>query len=190
MRFPVLRQGRSRGAAHAPHRARVPPRPPWLTSWRSKRPASFRVTCGASRESFSREWSFRCSAAGITPIAAGTKFTGVQYGTDLTPGAKWSWTWAATGISAKYQYRVVGKESVTVPAGTFEAVRVDYTAVVTSETRGVRPTLHGTLWIVSGVGLVKQLGPGDVSPGLWQAVRQVAVPLAEERGEHGRAQTL
>lgn len=108
--------------------------------------------------------SFHCSAAGITPIAAGTKFTGVQYGTDLTPGAKWSWTWAATGISAKYQYRVVGKESVTVPAGTFETVRVDYTAVVTSETRGVRPTLHGTLWIVSGVGLVKQLedDPGAI----------------------------
>lgn len=108
--------------------------------------------------------AFRCSAAGITPVAGGATFTGVQYGSDLRPGAKWNWTWAGTGISAKYQYRVAGKESVTVPAGTFEAARVDYTAVVTSETRGVRPALHGTLWIVKDVGLVKQFedDPGAI----------------------------
>jgi hypothetical protein len=108
--------------------------------------------------------AFRCSAAGITPVEEGTKFTGVQYGNDLAPGATWTWSWAGTGISAKYHYLVTGKERVTVPAGTFEAARVDYTAIVTSETRGVLPTVHGTLWIAKDVGLVKQLedDPGAI----------------------------
>jgi hypothetical protein len=100
--------------------------------------------------------TFRCSAKGITPIAEGTTFTGVQYGTDLTPGATWNWTWAGTGISAKYVYRVVGREKVTVPAGTFDAIRVDYTAEVLSQTRGKLPIVRGSLWIANDVGLVKQ----------------------------------
>lgn len=99
---------------------------------------------------------FRCSAAGITPLSEGTKFTGVQYGNDLAAGASWTWTWAAPGIWAKYDYRVAGKERVTVPAGTFDTVRVDYTAQVVSDTRGDRPELRGTLWIAKDVGLVKQ----------------------------------
>ena len=99
---------------------------------------------------------FRCSDEGITPVAERTKFTGVQYGNDLKAGAKWNWTWAGTGISAKYEYRVGAEEKVTVPAGTFDAVRVDYTAQVLSETRGRLPLLRGTLWIVKDVGLVKQ----------------------------------
>ena len=99
---------------------------------------------------------FRCSKEGITPIGEGTKFTGVQYGNDLAPGGGWTWTWAGTGISASYEYRVAGKEKVTVPAGMFDAVRVNYTAKVQSETRGELGPIRGTLWIVEGVGLVKQ----------------------------------
>jgi hypothetical protein len=100
--------------------------------------------------------AFHCSAQGITPVAEGMKFTGVQYGNDLAAGAKWNWTWAGTGISAKYQYRVVGLEKVTVPAGTFDAIRVDYTAEVLSQTRGKLPIVRGSLWIAKDVGLVKQ----------------------------------
>ena len=100
--------------------------------------------------------TFRCSAKGITPVAEGTTFTGVQYGNDLTPGATWNWSWAGTGISAKYVYRVVGPEKVTVPAGTFDAIRVDYTAETLSETRGKLPTVRGSLWIAKDIGLVKQ----------------------------------
>ena len=43
-----------------------------------------------------------------------------------------------------------------MPAGTFDAVRVDYTAKVLSETRGELGPIRGTLWIVEGIGLVKQ----------------------------------
>lgn len=109
--------------------------------------------------------AFRCSKEGITPVSEGTKFTGVQYGSDLAPGGGWTWSWAGTGISASYEYRVAGREEVTVPAGTFDAVRVNYTAKVLSETRGELGPVRGTLWIVEGVGLVKQYedDPGATS---------------------------
>jgi hypothetical protein len=98
-------------------------------------------------------------------MGEGTKFTGVQYGNDLAPGGGWTWTWAGTGISASYDYRVAGREKVIVPAGTFDAVRVDYEAKVLSETRGELGPIRGTLWIVEGVGLVKQYedDPGATS---------------------------
>ena len=114
---------------------------------------TFAVEGRATRDGVSE---FRCSKEGITPMAEGTKFTGVQYGNDLAPGGGWKWTWAGTGISASYDYRVAGREKVTVPAGTFDAVRVNYTAKVLSETRGELGPIRGTLWIVEGLGLVKQ----------------------------------
>ncbi|HEX7831550.1 MAG TPA: hypothetical protein VF787_17980 [Thermoanaerobaculia bacterium] len=101
---------------------------------------------------------YRCSKDGITPELEGdTKFTGVQYGNDLKPGSEWTWTWAGTGISAAYTYRVTKTEKVTVPAGTFDAARVEYTAIAKSETRGELPQITGTLWMAEGVGLVKQV---------------------------------
>jgi hypothetical protein len=100
---------------------------------------------------------FACSEEGITPVAAGTTFTGVQYGYRLEPGHSWTWSWAGTGISSSYVYRVVKVEQVTVPAGTFDAVRVDYSAKTTSETRGELPEIKGTIWIAPGIGLVKQV---------------------------------
>jgi hypothetical protein len=99
---------------------------------------------------------FRCSSGGVTPVDEGTRFTGVQYGRDLKRGSSWKFSWAATGISADYTYRVVKVEEVTVPAGTFQATRVDYTATARSATRGALPEITGSLWIVEGIGLVKQ----------------------------------
>jgi hypothetical protein len=109
---------------------------------------------------------FRCSAAGLRPAdvtskATSTNFEGVQYGADLKPGKKWTMTWSSAGeggwsLTAKYDYIVAAKEAVTVTAGTFEALRVDYTGVVTSPQRGVLPPIKGSLWVVSGVGIVKQ----------------------------------
>jgi hypothetical protein len=123
---------------------------------------TFAVEGQAARDGVSE---FRCSKEGITPMSDGTKFTGVQYGNDLAPGGGWKWNWAGTGISASYDYRVAGRERVTVPAGTFDAVRVNYTAKVLSETRGELGPIRGTLWIVEGVGLVKQYedDPGATS---------------------------
>ena len=129
-----------------------------VVQWTQK----FKVEGRPARESVSE---FRCSKEGITPLAEGTKFTGVQYGNALEPGGGWKWTWAGTGISASYDYRVTRREKVSVPAGTFDAVRVDYAAKVLSETRGELGPIRGTLWIVDGVGLVKQFedDPGATS---------------------------
>jgi hypothetical protein len=123
---------------------------------------TFTVEGRASRDTVS---AFRCSKEGITPMDEGTHFTGVQYGNDLLPDGGWTWTWAGTGISASYDYRVAGREKVSVPAGTFDAVRVNFTAKVLSETRGELGPIRGTLWIVEGVGLVKQYedDPGATS---------------------------
>jgi hypothetical protein len=99
---------------------------------------------------------FRCTDDGITPVDEGTDFTGAQYGNRLERDATWKWTWAGKGISGSYDYRVIGNEQVTVPAGTFDAVRVDYTAKILSQTRGELPLIHGSLWIAKGVGLIKQ----------------------------------
>lgn len=130
-------------------------------TWTNRRSKGDRIRWTATfavdgRERPPETSEFRCTANGITPVDGGTEFTGAQYGNELTPGTTWKWAWAATGISASYDYRVVRIEEVTVPAGTFHAARVDYTAKAQSATRGTLPEIHGTLWIVEGVGLVKQ----------------------------------
>jgi len=113
--------------------------------------------------------TFRCSPEGITPADEGAKFTGVQYANDLTPGTIWKWSWEATGISAAYDYKVIGKEKVTVPAGTFSTTRIDYEAMVNSETRGELGPVRGSLWIADGVGLVKQFEDDPGAIGLLQS---------------------
>lgn len=50
-----------------------------------------------------------------------------------------------------YVWRVVGVESVTVPAGTFEAVKVE-------RVRPDKPDKLRTYWLVEGVGKVKETG--------------------------------
>ncbi|HEX2832472.1 MAG TPA: hypothetical protein VHW00_05630 [Thermoanaerobaculia bacterium] len=106
---------------------------------------------GEPRQSIAK---YRCKTEGVQPIEA--RGTGVQYGNDLTPGSEWKWSWDGDGISASYVYHVMKIETVTVPAGTYDAVRIDYTGKALSETRGALPEITGTLWIVEGIGLVKQ----------------------------------
>ncbi|HLT31637.1 MAG TPA: hypothetical protein VK013_16485 [Myxococcaceae bacterium] len=50
-----------------------------------------------------------------------------------------------------YVWRVVGVESVTVPAGTFEAVKIE-------RVRPDKPEKLRTYWLVEGVGKVKETG--------------------------------
>lgn len=126
---------------------------------------------------------YRCTDDGITPVAEGTTFTGAQYGNHLERGATWKWTWAGTGISASYDYRVIGNEKVTVPAGTFDAVRVDYTAKVLSETRGELPLIHGSLWISKDVGLIKQL---EDDPAIGLIPQKTTLELIEAKKAKGQ----
>ncbi len=62
--------------------------------------------------------------------------------------------------------KVLSEESVTVPAGTYKALKIDQTITI-NQTVGGRPvntTTHNTAWYVKGVGLVKtQNGTGTSS---------------------------
>jgi hypothetical protein len=126
---------------------------------------------------------YRCTEDGITPVDEGTTFTGAQYGKHLESGATWKWTWAGEGISASYDYRVIGREKVIVPAGTFDAVRVDYTAKVLSQTRGELPLIHGSQWIAERVGLVKQT---EDDPALGLTPEQSTLELIEAQKAKSR----
>ena len=135
------------------------------------------------QEARSESSEYRCTDDGITPVDEGTTFTGAQYGNRLERGATWKWTWAGTGISGSYDYRVIGTEKVTVPAGTFDAVRVDYTAKILSETRGELPLVHGSLWIAKSVGLIKQF---EDDPSLSLIPQKTTLELVEAKKAKGQ----
>jgi hypothetical protein len=116
--------------------------------------------------------TYRCTDEGLVPVAqtsqyGKTTFNGVQYGSDLTDGKKWTFTWKSVGdgwtLSAQWDYRVIGPEKVEVPAGTFDAIRIDYRGLSTSSQRGKLPPTEGSVWIAEGIGLIKQ---ADVDPAL------------------------
>ena len=65
-----------------------------------------------------------------------------------------------------------------MPAGTFDAARVDYTATAHSETRGDLGELHGSLWIAAGIGLVKQF---DDDPALGIIPDQTTLELTARK---------
>ena len=77
-----------------------------------------------------------------------------------------------TGNSASYtaelmyQARAVVDEQVTVPAGTFNALRLAVHAELLIHANGLPPSIFdGTQWMAPGVGLVKRSGTLDSGPG-------------------------
>jgi hypothetical protein len=68
---------------------------------------------------------------------------------DLQPGARWSsaQVYLSCGFGIVEQTFAASAEQVTVPAGTFDAIRIDAT------------DMYGdySLWVVEGLGLVKQV---------------------------------
>ncbi len=69
----------------------------------------------------------------------------------LAIGKSWDWTGDAGGVTTSQTWKAVGTEKVTVPAGTFNAVKVESDA----EIAGTKA--HYTYWYVDGVGAVKVL---------------------------------
>ena len=127
--------------------------------------------------------SYRCTEKGLLPVAATseyskTTFDGVQYGSDLTEGKKWSFSWKSVGdgwtLSAKWDYRVIGPEKVEVPAGIFDTIRIDYRGLSTSSQRGELPPTEGSVWIAEGIGLIKQV---DVDPALGLVPQKTTLEL-------------
>lgn len=81
-------------------------------------------------------------------------------------------------MTMKTSHKIVGKESVTVPAGTFDAFKIVSESETTSELSALRkgppPKTIQTMWVVKGVGMVKQEmtlmmggpgGPGGLAGG-------------------------
>lgn len=66
----------------------------------------------------------------------------------LEPGM--SWNWEAVEAAGKETARVIGFEKVSVPAGTFKALLVEYEGVYDDGTAYLERT-----WFVKGVGYVK-----------------------------------
>jgi hypothetical protein len=143
-----------------------------------------------------QEWT--CSAEGLTALQLGgapaamlnaqeiemsldvTNASGVAFPSQINPGDHWQQTLELQGNvtfmneeaeasgDAQMNFSAVGNESVTVPAGTFETlkVEVDVTLNVDATYEGITlpVSFSGdyTYWFAPGVGWVKASGMGNV----------------------------
>jgi hypothetical protein len=105
---------------------------------------------------------------------------GVTLPAIVAPGDKWSFnldmrgTGQVSGVTAEttghavYNFTAANSESVTVPAGTFDAMRIegdltlDITATVSGTAFPFKVTMHTTSWFAPGVGLVRTNTAADV----------------------------
>ncbi|MCA2002082.1 MAG: hypothetical protein LDL51_09475 [Chloroflexi bacterium] len=89
--------------------------------------------------------------------------SGVSLPYDLAPGKQWSQTIRVTTEAVEsviqMDYRAAGFEEVTVPAGTFTALKIEQNGYVTVFDQNV--AMEGLAgWYVEGIGLVKFESPG------------------------------
>ena len=109
-----------------------------------------------------------------------TNASGMAFPNQIDPGDRWQQTLAVQGKvtfmseeaeaagDAQMNFSAVGKESVTVPAGTFEALKVavDVTLDVDASYEGITlpVSFFGdyTYWFAPGVGWIKSSGTGSV----------------------------
>lgn len=75
-------------------------------------------------------------------------------------GGTWESTITTDGVNRKWEKTVVGQETVTVPAGKFEAVRIDWVSYDSGKKRST-----GSDWYALGVGLVKKKSVTDMGRG-------------------------
>lgn len=106
--------------------------------------------------------------------------SGVTFPSQINPGDQWEQTLNVTGNVVAFNeeaeaagdvqmnFSAVGNESVTVPAGTFDALRVDVDVTLNIEATYEGITLPVTFsgdyayWFAQGVGWVKASGTGTV----------------------------
>jgi hypothetical protein len=89
--------------------------------------------------------------------------SGVFLPANVQPGDTWTTTEeihvVGLGLDETFTvtaaFNAVGMETVTVPAGTFNALRIDITMSNSSQTLPV--TLEGSSWVVEGIGQVKNV---------------------------------
>jgi hypothetical protein len=114
------------------------------------------------------EWqsTFRVTRAGFDMLASG----GVTYDRPLPflkagakAGDEWEYTYTRPPTTFRNRLKVVGPDRVEVPAGKFDAVRVDQSE--TNSLVGVAnpngPSIESACWYAPGVGLVRQVWQGQ-----------------------------
>jgi hypothetical protein len=162
----------------------------------SVRENSFTLSTQIGDLARTQEWT--CTAEGLAALQLGgapaamlnsqniqlnldiNNITGVTFPSQITPGNQWQQTMDLQGNvtmmnqeaqaagNAQMSFSAIGEESVTVPAGTFEALKV-----VVNVALNVEATYEGitlpvsfsgdyTYWFAPGVGWVKSSGTGNV----------------------------
>ncbi|MBI5933630.1 MAG: hypothetical protein HY867_07970 [Chloroflexi bacterium] len=114
-------------------------------------------------------------AAGVVFNFTVTENTGVTVPADMGVGSAWSQDIKFEGKQdvggiqldtkneAATSCTAIGRESVTVPAGTFDALKVECISKITITVAGMAPfVIEGpsTAWYAEGIGMVKTVGSG------------------------------
>ena len=134
------------------------------------------------------EVTVQLGTATFSPIGEGLPFP-------LYVGESWnaSWTQLDNGNSVYQSFaipngQVVGTESVTVPAGTFNALKVDYTLMVTITAIGQTINVAKTVWVDVLTGSnIKTLTNYSYPPGYASSIS--VVQLTEQLQSYGQAPT-
>lgn len=138
-----------------------------------------------------REGAWRCQSGNLIALTPGTapavsaagmrfEFTvesneGVTLPADLRPGRTWSQRLVYSGRQTVGELTIesrndlttsckaIGEEQVTVPAGTFQALRVECTYAMKITLQGTTLPLNtsGVNWYVRGMGVVKSVDQSD-----------------------------
>jgi hypothetical protein len=110
-----------------------------------------------------------------------TEVTGVTLPWEITPGMTWSQSFVISGDATlapdmigtaegniEQEWEAIGMESVTVPAGTFDALKVNqstsfnYVVTVSDITLPIVFDVTGSVWFAPGVGWIKSTGTGEM----------------------------
>ncbi len=119
--------------------------------------------------------------AGIQANLTTSNATGVTLPPDVQPGTKWPYgiglagSLSEGGLSAQVaggistQFEDIGTETVTVPAGTFNATKVEGTSTikVAADYHGlslpITSVVKTTFWFAPGVGWIKSAESGELA---------------------------
>ena len=162
----------------------------------SARENGFTLTTQIGDLTRTQEWT--CNADGLAALQLGgapaamlnsqniqlnldiSNSTGVTFPSQINPGDEWQQTMNVTGNvtmmnqeadatgNAQMNFSAMGNESVTVPAGTFDALKVavDVRLNVDASYEGITLPVsfsgEYTYWFAPGVGWVKSSGTGNV----------------------------
>ncbi|RJP54901.1 MAG: hypothetical protein C4557_02265 [Anaerolineaceae bacterium] len=120
------------------------------------------------------------SAQGMTAEFTTSDVSGISLPREVQPGMQWQYSLAMQGVLAmpgdqqaqstgtySVTMQEMGRETITVPAGAFEAVKIqtNYNIQVAAEFQGIQVpiTVSGSsiVWYASGIGYIKSIENSD-----------------------------